>query len=127
MENKPTEVIEFDVVLPTPSDKLLKSDKCKIELYNNYLTYAINYLVEQEFTFSEDGKEVPSDEFLRKLASENNTVTKKVSKQDEGLVPLKGINFSMEVQNQLNKPNEKTTLVYIVIVEYPGNYLAFYF
>jgi len=34
MENKPIEIIEFDVVLPNIVDTIIKADKIKLELYN---------------------------------------------------------------------------------------------
>jgi len=119
MQNSP-EVIEFDVHLVNESTKIVKADKTVIKLYNNYLTYLANYVVEEEFQFEKIGDE-DSDPLLKKLTEGETKEIKKLKVEDEGLLPLDKVFISRVTENQLNEPNQGTKLIYKLLIEYGGD------
>lgn len=124
MENKPIEIIEFDVVLANTVDKIIKAKKIRLELFNKYLTYITDYVIEQEFVLENDR---PDDPILRNAFDDDNTDKKLLKVEDCGIIGLKDITLSTEVQNILGSKGEKTSLVYSVMVESRNNTLCFNF
>jgi len=105
--------------------EVIKADKTRIVLYENFLEYYTNYVIEQEFVYTKDTN--TDDEELSRLLEDANTEPKRIKIEDQGVLAKDNIYISRLMENLLNEPGEGTTLFYKIIIEYLNTSIEFTF
>lgn len=119
----PIESISFPVFIPKSEGKILVSSPVEINIFKDFLEYKVNYVVSQEFIYKADGEDLNIDPII----NINNTETKNLKYEDQGILTKNTLDISRCTDNELNTPGEGTTFKYIIYLNSNQENISFFF